>query len=88
MYYGIIKIMLKIRLYRRGRKKAACFDVTVAEARKRTIVEKVGYYNPRLKTDNKVDKFTLKMDRIEYWQSQGAQLTDLLAEIVKRKKEN
>jgi small subunit ribosomal protein S16 len=76
--------MLKIRLYRRGRKNAACFDVVVAEAKKKKFIEKVGYYNPRLKTDNRIEKFTLKLDRISYWKSQGAQPTEVMENILKK----
>lgn len=75
--------MLKIRLLRRGRKNAACFDITVAEARKSKIIEKIGYYQPRLKTDNKLDKFKFNMERVEYWISKGAHPTEVLEKILK-----
>lgn len=74
--------MLKIRLSRRGRRNAPFFDVIVAEARQRKTIEKVGYYNPRLKTDNRVDKFNLNVDRIQYWKSKGAQATEVVEKIL------
>jgi small subunit ribosomal protein S16 len=74
--------MLKIRLYRQGRKNAAFFHIVVAEAKKTKFIEKVGYYNPKLKTDNRLEKFHLNFDRITYWQSKGAQPTDILNKIL------
>lgn len=76
--------MLKIRLLRRGRKNAPCFDITVAEARKKKIIEKVGYYQPRLKTDNKLDKFVFNMERVKYWLSQGAHPTEILEKVLEK----
>lgn len=78
--------MLKMKLLRRGRKNAPCYDITVGEARKSKIVEKIGYYQPRLKTDNKLEKFVFKMDRVDYWLSQGAQPTEVIERVLKAMK--
>jgi small subunit ribosomal protein S16 len=74
--------MLKIRLYRQGRRNAPFYHVVVAEARKTKFIEKLGYYDPRLKTNTRAEKFTLKLDRINYWQSQGAQPTEIIQKIL------
>ena len=74
--------MLKIRLYRQGRKNAPFYHVVVAEAKKTKFIEKVGYYDPRLKTINRVEKFTFKLDRINYWKSKGAQPTEIIQKIL------
>ncbi len=75
--------MLKIRLLRTGRKNAPTFSIVVAEASKKKMVEKIGYYNPQLKTDNRLEKFSFKIDRIEYWISKGAQCTEIMDKILK-----
>ena len=80
--------MLKIRLLRRGRRNAPCFDITVAEAKKSKIVEKIGYYQPRLKTENKLDKFVFNMERVDYWISKGAHPTEILEKVIKTLKAN
>jgi ribosomal protein S16 len=75
-------LMLKIRLFRRGRKNAPCFDIVVAEARKTKIVEKVGYYKPQLKTENRLDKFNFNIERINYWISKGAHCTEIIEKML------
>lgn len=75
--------MLKIRLLRRGKKNAPCFDIVIAEARKTKIVEKVGYYKPQLKTENRLEKFTFDINRINYWISKGAHCTEIMEKIIK-----
>lgn len=76
--------MLKIRLYRVGRKKDPMYSVVVGEARSRVsqFVDKVGYYNPKLKTENRSEKMVLKMDKINYWISKGAHPTEIVAKYI------
>ena len=45
-------------------------------------IEELGYYNP-FETE-KVKKFDLKRDRIEYWLSQGATPTEKVASVLKQ----
>ena len=64
-----------IRLARRGARKQPVYRVVVIEkerARNGRSVEVVGLYNPRT-TPATID---LKRDRIEYWVSKGAQMSD------------
>ncbi|MES2215180.1 MAG: 30S ribosomal protein S16 [Pseudomonadota bacterium] len=75
---------VKIRLARGGAKKKPYYRVVVANAtapRDGDFLEKVGTYNPLL---NKADenRITLKVDRIEYWLSQGAKPTDRVAKFL------
>jgi small subunit ribosomal protein S16 len=76
--------MVTIRLARGGSKKRPFYHLTVSDsrnARNGRFIERVGFFNPvargqeeRLRVDN---------DRIEYWQSQGAQLSERVARLVK-----
>ena len=71
--------MVKIRLSRKGRKKIPFYRIVVIDsekARDGKFIERVGHYDPRSK------EFSLKRDRIEYWISKGAQLTDTVAKLI------
>lgn len=75
--------MLMIRLSRTGARKQPQYRVVVIEkerARNGRPVEIVGTYNPRT-TPASVE---LKRERIEYWVSKGAQLSDRVNKIVSR----
>jgi len=73
--------MLKIRLSRTGKKGQPSYKIVVAEharAATKQYVEAVGTYNPSLNpTLIKVDK-----ERVEYWQSKGAQATKTVERIL------
>ena len=72
--------MLMIRLARFGARKQPYYRVVVIEkerARNGRPVEVVGTYNPRTNPAT----FDLKRDRIEYWVSKGAQLSDRVKKI-------
>jgi small subunit ribosomal protein S16 len=72
-----------IRLARMGARKQPYYRVVVIEkarARNGRSVEVVGTYNPR--TDPATVQ--LKRDRIEYWVSKGAQLSDTVHRLVNR----
>ena len=75
--------MLMIRLSRTGARKQPQYRVVVIEkerARNGRPVEIVGTYNPRT-TPASIE---LKRERIEYWVSKGAQLSDRVNKIVSR----
>ncbi len=81
--------MVTIRLSRGGAKKRPFYHVVVADSRSRRdgrYIERVGFYNPMAKGAEETVR--LNNDRIEYWQSHGAQLSDRVAGIVKRAKKN
>ena len=73
--------MLMIRLARVGARKQPHYRVVVIEkerARNGRPVEIVGTYNPRT-TPASVE---LKRDRIDYWRSKGAQVSDRVSKIL------
>jgi small subunit ribosomal protein S16 len=75
-----------IRLARFGARKQPYYRVVVIEkdrARNGRSIEVVGTYNPRTNPPS-VD---LKHDRIEYWKSKGAQLSDRVAKLFSSSKQ-
>ena len=74
---------LKIRLTRIGTTHQPHYRVVVAEARSRRDgdpVEVLGTYDPR----TKARQVNLKLDRVDYWLSKGAQPSDTLHSLIKR----
>lgn len=70
-----------IRLARVGARKQPYYRIVVIEkdrARNGRSIEVVGTYNPRTNPAS-VD---LKHERIAYWRSNGAQLSDIVAKLV------
>ena len=73
--------MLMIRLSRRGARKQPHYRIVVIEkdrARDGRSVEVVGTYNPRTNPAS----IELKRDRVDYWTSKGAQLSDRVRKLV------
>jgi small subunit ribosomal protein S16 len=74
--------VLMIRLARFGARKQPYYRVVVIEkdrARNGRSIEVVGTYNPRTSPAT----LELKQERIDYWTSKGAQLSDRVAKLVK-----
>lgn len=72
--------MLMIRLARVGARKQPHYRVVVIEkdrARNGRSVEVVGTYNPRTSPAS----VALKRDRVDYWVSKGAQMSDRVAKL-------
>ncbi|MDP1558589.1 MAG: 30S ribosomal protein S16 [Nitrosomonas sp.] len=77
--------MVIIRLARGGAKKRPFFNMVVADSRHRRdgrFIERVGFYNPRA-TGNE-EALRVQVDRIAFWQSQGAQLTSTVTRLIKQ----
>ena len=73
--------MLMIRLSRTGARKQPHYRVVVIEkerARNGRPVEVVGMYNPRTNPAS----IELKRERIDYWVSKGAKMSDRVGKIV------
>lgn len=73
--------MLMIRLARVGARKQPQYRIVVIEkdrARNGRSLEVVGTYNPRTNPAS----VALKRDRIDYWTSKGAQLSDRVQKLV------
>ena len=72
--------MLRIRLFRVGKKNQPFFKIVVIDKRKPPragrFVEQVGFYNP----NTKEKKF--ESERVKYWLSVGAQLSDTVYNLL------
>jgi small subunit ribosomal protein S16 len=76
--------MVVIRLARGGAKNRPFYNVVVADSRNRRdgrFIERVGFYNPLAKVG--VEGLRLSLDRVTHWVSQGAQVSDAVAKLVK-----
>ena len=74
--------MLMIRLARFGARKQPYYRIVVIEkdrARNGRSIEVVGTYNPRTNPAT----FDLKRERIQHWTSNGAQLSERVAKLLK-----
>lgn len=77
--------MVVIRLARGGAKKRPFYNLVVADSRARRdgcFVERIGFYNPV--ASGAAETVRIAMDRLSYWQEQGAQLSPTVARIVKQ----
>jgi len=75
--------VLMIRLKRTGARKQPHYRVVVIEkerARNGLPVEVVGTYNPRTSPAS----IELKRERIEYWVSKGAKMSDRVSKIMSK----
>ena len=75
--------MVRIRLKRVGAKDTPAYRIVVADSRSRRdgrAIEEIGYYLPLRKEDN----FHLKLDRVDYWLSRGAQPSETVASFIKK----
>jgi small subunit ribosomal protein S16 len=73
--------VLMIRLARVGARKQPHYRVVVIEkdrARNGRSIEVVGTYNPRTNPASVL----LKRDRIDYWTSKGAQLSETVGKLL------
>jgi small subunit ribosomal protein S16 len=77
--------MLKIRLRRMGANRRPVYRVVVSDARQTpsaAVLEEVGFYNPRTQpAEVRVDR-----ERIDYWVSRGAQLSETVRTLLAQKK--
>ena len=76
--------MVTIRLARGGAKKRPFYHLTVTDsrnARNGRFIERVGFFNPVARGQE--ERLRVDTDRIEYWQSQGAQLSERVARLVR-----
>ena len=80
--------MVKIRLARAGAKKRPFFHITVADSRRARdgkFIERVGFYNPIAR--GKEVRLEINLDRIDYWVSQGAEVSDRVTNLIKQNSE-
>ena len=77
--------MVKIRLTRGGAKKRPFYHIIVTDsrsARDGRNIERLGYYNPIAAGNDK--PVELNTERLNFWISQGAQMTDKVANLAKQ----
>lgn len=82
--YDILSPMVKIKLTQTGSKNRKTYRIVAMEDSKRRDgrnIEILGAYNPLVNPA----QLTIKEDRLQYWISVGAQLTDGVKNILKTK---
>ncbi len=79
--------MLAIRLSRGGSKKRPFYHVVATDsrnARDGRYIERLGFFNPIARGQE--EELRLNLERIEYWQSQGGQISDRVKSLIKQYK--
>ncbi|ADU92152.1 30S ribosomal protein S16 [Taylorella equigenitalis] len=79
--------MVVIRLSRGGSKKRPFYNIVVADSRNRRdgrFIERLGFYNPVGNPD--IENLRINHERVDYWVSVGAQVSDAVARLVKDSK--
>jgi small subunit ribosomal protein S16 len=77
-------IMVVIRLSRGGSKKRPFFNIVAADSRNRRdgrFLERVGFYNPV--ASGAAEMLRVSHDRVEYWVSNGAQVSDTVTRLLR-----
>ncbi len=80
--------MVKIRLARGGAKKKPFYSIVATDSRKRRdsgYIERLGYFNPVARGQEV--RLTIDEDRLTYWTSKGAQISDRVKQLVKEFKD-
>lgn len=80
--------MVTIRLSRGGAKKRPFYHLVVADSRSRRdgrLIERIGFFNPVARGQE--ESLRVDLERVEYWVSQGAQLSDRVKQLIKQSSE-
>ncbi|WP_143243196.1 30S ribosomal protein S16, partial [Bathymodiolus azoricus thioautotrophic gill symbiont] len=80
--------MVKIRLARGGAKKKPFYSIVATDSRKRRdsgYIERLGYFNPVARGQEV--RLTIEEDKIEYWASKGAQISERVKQLIKEFKD-
>ena len=75
--------MVTIRLSRGGAKKRPFYHLTVTDSRRARdgrFIERVGFFNPIARGQE--ERLRLDLERVDYWQGTGAQLSDRVKTLV------
>ncbi|SMF34132.1 30S ribosomal protein S16 [Pseudobacteriovorax antillogorgiicola] len=75
---------LTLRLQRHGSTHRPFYHIVATDSRRPRdgrFIEKLGYYDP----NHKPSIMEVKADRVQYWYSHGAVVTDAVKTILKRK---
>ncbi|MGI5868775.1 MAG: 30S ribosomal protein S16 [Kiritimatiellia bacterium] len=76
---------VKVRLTRTGANRDNCFRIVASDARfprDGRFIEQLGWYDPKKAGKN----FGMNVERIEYWVSTGAQLSETVRSLLRREK--
>ena len=76
---------VKVRLTKTGATRDNCFRVVATDTRfprDGRFIELLGWYDPKKAGKN----FEINSERITYWQSTGAQLSETVRSLVRREK--
>ena len=76
--------MVTIRLARGGAKKKPFYHITVSDSRRARdgrFIERIGFFNPVARGQE--ERLRIDLDRMAYWQSQGAQISDRVSSLAK-----
>ena len=76
--------MVTIRLSRGGSKKRPFYHVTVTDSRRARdgrFIERVGFFNPVARGQE--ERLRIDNERVNYWLSQGARMSDRVAGLLK-----
>ena len=79
--------MVVIRLSRGGSKKRPFYKIVVADSRMPRdgrYIERIGFYNPMAK--EKEESIRLDIERVDYWVSKGAKLSDTVSSLNKKQR--
>ena len=81
--------MVKIRLARGGAKKRPFYHIVVADARSKRDgrrIERIGFFNPLARGGE--ERLRLDLERVDYWKSHGAQLSERVSSLVSQARNN
>ena len=76
--------MVTIRLARGGSKKRPFYHMTLTDSRNSrngSFIERVGFFNPI--ATGAEERLRVDGERIDYWVSQGAQISERVASLIK-----
>ena len=76
--------MVVIRLARGGAKKRPFYSIVVADRRRAStgkFIERIGFFNPIASSNE--ESLKIDLERVDYWVSNGAQLSDRVRDLVK-----
>ena len=77
--------MVTIRLARTGAKKRPFYHIVTTDSRSPRdgrYIERLGFFNPVAKGQE--EPLRIDLDRVDHWVSQGAQMTERVAALVKQ----
>jgi small subunit ribosomal protein S16 len=82
-------LAVRIRMKKIGRKHRPFYRICVMDSRvhrEGKAIEEVGWYDTSI--HDKAKRVSIKLDRVDYWVSVGASMSDRVATLVKKVKTN